>query len=254
LLRIIVTFAVPAEFAPWRRMRSFLRLERSEVPLYFVEYGDRAKVWVLITGVGTRHGHAKLRNMFAQPVAACLACGLAGSLKTRYRVGTVLAAKAIKRSENGTVMNCEDSLVEIAARHGATPVDFFYTSDNVVTAASEKLRLGETADAVDMESFQVMEQARQHGVPALAVRAVSDAADRDLPYDFNRAIDEDGHISRLPILSQIAAAPWRLPQMMRFGLESSKASRNLARFLDRYLNCLANDAILQAGRWRWEAR
>jgi adenosylhomocysteine nucleosidase len=253
LLRIIVTFAVRAEFAPWRRMRNFIHFRRSDVPKYFTEYG-RAEVWVLITGIGTRNAHAELRRMLAQPTDACVVCGLAGSLKRQHAVGTVLAAKAIKRSNTGTIMSSEDSLVKIAAQHGATPVDFFYTSDAVVSSASEKSRLGETADAVDMESFQVMTQASLHGVPAIAVRAVSDAVDRDVPLDFNRAIDEQGEIGRFSVLSQVAAAPWRLPQMIRFGFESSKASRNLAHFLDRYLNCLAADAIFYSDHVRWEAR
>jgi hypothetical protein len=132
-------------------------------------------------------------------------------------------------------------------------VDFFYTSDSVVCSASEKLRLGETADAVDMESFQVMTQASLHGVPAVALRAVSDPPDRDVPFDFNNAINEQGEVGWLPLMSQVAATPWRLPQMIRFGFESSMASRNLAHFLEGYLNCLAADAILYSDHVGWEA-
>ena len=252
LIRIVVTFAVQQEFAPWRRIREFIRVRSSEVPIYFTDCGG-AEVKVLITGVGTRNAHAELRRMLTQPTDACVVCGLAGSLKRQHPVGTILAAKAIKRNNTERVMSSEDCLVKIAAQHGATPVDFFYTSDSVVGSASEKLRLGEFADAVDMESFQVMTQASLHGVPAVAVRAVSDPMNRDVPFDFNRAIDEHGEIDWLPVLAQVAGTPWRLPQMIRFGFESSRASRNLARFLERYLNCLAADAILYSDHVGWEA-
>ena len=252
LPRIIVTFAVGAEFAPWRRKRKFLLVRSSEVPKYSGEY-DNAEVCVLITGIGMRHAHAELPKILAEPADACVVCGLAGSLRAQHEVGTILAARAVKRDNTETVMNSADSLVQIAAAQGATAVDFFHTSDSVLVSASEKLRLAETADAVDMESFQVMAEALKCGVPAVAVRAVSDAADRDLPFDFNQAIDEAGKIEWFPMLSQIAASPWRLPEMVRFGFGSSKASRNLAIFLDRYLSCLAADAIFEANRWHWEA-
>jgi len=234
-------------------MREFLHVNRSDVSLYFTEYGN-ASVWVLLTGIGTRTANAELRRLLSDHADACVACGLAGSLKRQHRVGTILAAKAIKRGNTETVMRSEDSFVQLAAQKGATPVDFFYTSEKVVASASEKLRLGETADAVDMESFQVMTHAWQHGVPAVAVRSVSDPVDRDVPFDFNRAIDEDGQIGWLPVASQVAAAPWRLPQMVRFGFESSKASRNLALFLERYLNCLVDEAIYYSDHVVWEAR
>ena len=153
-------------------------------------------------------------------------------------MGTILVAKAVKRSGSDTIMTSDDSLVRVAVECGATPVEYFFTADTVANSVSEKTRLSETAEAVDMESFHILEEARRHGVPAVAVRAVSDSADRDMPLDFNRAIGKDGQIGLLPALSQVAAAPARLPQMVRFGFESALAARRFAHFLDRYLKCL----------------
>ncbi|HYR41637.1 MAG TPA: hypothetical protein VER98_01330, partial [Terriglobia bacterium] len=88
----------------------------------------------------------------------------------------------------------------------------------------------------------------------VAVRAISDPVDQNLPLDFNRAIGEDGEIAWLPALSQIVAAPARLSQLIRFGLESSRAARNLAHFLERYLNCLTAEAKLHLNAAHTEVR
>jgi nucleoside phosphorylase len=230
-MRIIVTFAVQAEFAPWRRMRNFKRTGEGA----FVMRSGETEVHALITGIGAR-------KFELPPADLCLVSGLAGSLKPEHPVGNIVVANAIKREGNETVMTSDDTLVRTAMQCGATRVDFFCTANSVVSSPSEKSRLGRIADAVDMESYSIMAEAERRHIPAVAIRAISDTADQSLPLDFSRAIDEDGKIDWLPALAQVAASPRSLPGLMRFGLESSRAARKLAHFLDRYLRCLMNDA------------
>jgi hypothetical protein len=231
-MRIIVTFAVQAEFSPWRRKRDFKRIGESA----FMMQSGGTEVYALITGIGARKFHLPTADI-------CLVSGVAGSLKTQHRM-----AKALRRESSETVMTSGESLVRAATQCGATPVDFFCTAGAVVSSPCEKSRLGQIADAVDMESYQIMAEAQQQGIPAVTVRAISDTADQNLPLDFNRAVSEDGKINWLSALSQVAASPGRLPQLMRFGLESSRAARKLAHFLDRYLKCLTSEADLQFAR------
>lgn len=251
-MSIIVTFAVRSEFAPLRRLRNFERLSDSGAPMYLAN-DSGSQVYVVLTGVAARSADT-LRKLLEQPADICVVAGLAGSLKPEHALGTVLVAKTIKRENADEVMTSEDSLVNVAAQCGATMVESFLTAEAVVTSAWEKHRLGNRADAVEMESFHLMAEARRHGVPAVAVRAVSDGPDQDLPLDFNRTINADGGFALLPALSQVISAPSRLPQLVRFGLETSKAARNLAHFLDRYLRCLTARADLQLNQHRMEVR
>jgi nucleoside phosphorylase len=238
-MRIIVTFAVQAEFAPWRRARNFKRTGEGA----FLMRSGQTEVHALITGIGAR-------KFELPPADLCLVSGLAGSLKPEHPVGNILVAKAIRREGNEAVMTSDDTLVKTATQCGATPVDFFFTAGTVVGSPSEKARLGNTANAVDMESYPIMAQAKQHQIPAVAIRAVSDTADQCLPLDFNRVITADGKIDWLPALSQVAASPRSLAQLMRFGLESSRAAQKLAHFLDMYLKCLMikADSILSSAQ------
>ena len=232
--RVVVTFAVRAEFAPWRRLRGFTRVNQAGEPTYMVHWGS-AEVYAVITGIGARRAHEQLRKLLSTPADACIVSGLAGSLKQQHAAGTTLVAKSVKCENAETVIRSDEHLVEIATECGATPVDFFCTAEAVINSPSEKLRLGKTADAVEMESFHVMSEAREFGVPAVAVRSISDPVDRIMPMDFNQVIDKNGEIAWIPALSQVAAEPRRLPQLMRFGFESSRAARKLAHFLDEYL-------------------
>src|SRR4029077_1155561 len=98
-------------------------------------------------------------------------------------------------------------LVNASVRCGATVVDCFYTANSVVNSRSEKRRLCEVADAIDMESFQVMNEAHRAGVDAIALRAVSDSADSNLPIDFNRVLDSSGQLIWTAMLLELVKSP-----------------------------------------------
>ena len=231
-MRIIVTFAVQAEFAPWRRIRNFDCITDTE----FMTQIDGSEVRALITGIRARK--------FCLPAAdLCVVSGVAGGLKAQHSLGSVLVAKAVKR-ENQEACSTP-ALVETAAQCGALPVESFYTADNIVNTLLEKSRLGQIADAVDMESYPILAEASRRGIPAVAIRAISDTADHNLPLDFSRIINEDGKLEWLPALSQVASSPGSLPQLVRFGLDSSRAARRLADFLDKYLRCLVAESVME---------
>jgi nucleoside phosphorylase len=252
VFRIVLTFALTSEFAPWRRMAGFRRVNGNGIPVYSMHNRD-AEVCAVITGIGTRSVKSELRDLFRKQPGVCIASGLAGSLRG-HAAGAILVARSVGREGNQEEIKTEESLVEMARHCGADVVDHFFTSDAVVNSPLEKSRLGKIADAVDMESFQVLRQATEHGIPSIAVRAISDASETELPMDFNRVIDERGQIAWLPALRHAASTPHRLPEWIRFGRDSARARRNLAHFLDRYVRRLAAGANFRLAAARVETR
>jgi adenosylhomocysteine nucleosidase len=239
LLRILATFALPAEFAPWRRLSRFQQIDSNGRSVYSARKAD-LEMYSAITGVGARSVSSDLRDLFRKPVDLCIASGLAGALVDTHQAGSILVAKNVCNEENKEVA-CDASLVGIAKDCGARVVDRFLTSRAIVTSAIEKSRLGRIADAVDMESFQVLNEAKAYGVPVIAVRAISDNVQTDMPVDFNSAIDDRGYVAWKPTLAAMAKAPGRVPSLVRFAVESSRAARNLAQFLDCFTGLLAGD-------------
>jgi hypothetical protein len=89
-----------------------------------------------------------------------------------------------------------------------------------------------------MESFHILTEARRAGVPAVAIRAISDSPQRRLPIDFSRTLTSQGEIAWPQVLRQLIKTPTRFPDFVRFGIDSSTAIRNLTAFLDRYVRFL----------------
>src|SRR3989442_13383617 len=83
-MRILVTFAVHAEFALWRRMRRFRRTRWATRPAYVTQI-DGAEIGVVLTGVGPQRARqAAFEVMMAEPVDICVSTGLAGARQGRH--------------------------------------------------------------------------------------------------------------------------------------------------------------------------
>ncbi len=82
-------------------------------------------------------------------------------------------------------------------------------------------------------------EARTDGIPAVAIRSISDTVDEDLPLDMNEVFTESGEVSMPRVLGQVAMRPQSLPALVRLGRKSKQAAESLAEFLDRYIVALS---------------
>jgi adenosylhomocysteine nucleosidase len=239
-MRILVTFAVEAEFAPWRKVRPFMSSTRGNVEAYTMRLHD-AEVIVLLTGVGGRRAWAEATSIIWDGnVDVCVSSGLAGALRKQHCPGDVLVPREVHTTSWDKVIPTDKALVELASKCGAKVVDAFYSADRVIVRSDEKLDLGEKKmDAVEMETGNILLEAVAFGARVVAIRAISDGADEALPLDFNRSVTEEGDVSIKRVLAQIAARPSSLPALIRFGMQSRRAARKLATVLDKYVEALA---------------
>ena len=239
-MKIVVSFAVGPEFAPWRRLRYFRRGLAEGIPVHEACIGD-AEVRVVLTGVGLRNAERVMRTVLSDGAGVCISSGLAGGLKGEHHLGEILVARAVRSSRGNHFLRSDARLLQLAVRAGAKLVDLVYSSESVVVTPRDKYRLGMFADAVEMESFAILSAAAAWGVPAIVVRAISDPVSVELPYDLSQALNKRGQVSIPRVLSQIAKAPQRLPALMRLGRESRRAAVQLARFLDQYVESCASE-------------
>jgi adenosylhomocysteine nucleosidase len=248
-VQILVTFALDNEFAPWRGLREFRPGKWGDADAYWAEMGG-AEVGVLLTGTGPRRAAAAVGKVFRSgngSIHCCISSGLAGALRAEYQVGQTLAARAVFSETvpddyTSSVTESSEALISFAAECGATVVDRFYSARRVVARALDKKHLGAAADAVEMESFEILRQAQDCGIPAVAIRAVSDAADEDLPLDMNEVFSKEGQLNIPRVLGQVARHPYSLPGLWKLGQQSKRAAESLAQFLDRYVVAVAERA------------
>jgi len=238
-MKILVTFALENEFAPWRKLGKFRRISKdNQIKTYSARIGS-SDVRVVLTGVGRFAVQRALAHAFRERVDVCIASGLAGSLRVAYVSGDVLAARAVLEIRGSHTVKSDDDLLEIAERSGAKVVENFLASDRVISTANEKQQLGSMGDAVDMEGIHVLLAAVDRGIRPLAVRAISDGVGADLPFDFNGIFDQNGEVSIGRIVGRLVAKPQGLSGLIRLARDSQRAASALAIVLHGFVESLS---------------
>jgi adenosylhomocysteine nucleosidase len=245
-VRILITFALENEFAPWRASHDFKPSKLGNLDVHMADFGS-AHVTVVLTGVGTVQAALSASQIIRgelEPFDCCISCGLAGGLRSNYGIAEVLAARSIFSeavpADGATrLLECSGALVSFASDCGATVVERFYSADHVISTAREKQALSADADAVEMESFEILSEAQGAGIPAVAIRSISDTLDEDLPLDMSQILTDEGQVSIPRVLGQVALKPQSLPGLIRLGKNSREAAQSLSRFLDSYVAALA---------------
>jgi adenosylhomocysteine nucleosidase len=248
-MRVLVTFAVDAEFAPWRKLRTFretvlnpdhgsggVRLHEAVI--------DGHTVWVYLTGMGIKCFDSKcLLCVKAAGVDAVLSSGLVGSLNSKLGPLSIVAPRRVGILQDAAGIGVSKSLLELAVQTGATLVDGLLTSERIVGSREEKERLSQFADVVDMESYHVVKALRDEQIPVVVIRSVSDGSEEQMPVDFEKCLDPEGSVKVLPLLKELAKRPGKMPALIRFGQQSRASAEKMVEFLDDYIQALRPELL-----------
>jgi adenosylhomocysteine nucleosidase len=237
-MKILVTFAVRSEFAPWQRRRNFLRLP-GDLPVFEAAFGG-AKVRAVLTGMGQEHALKAAKSALTYRPDICISTGLAGSLRGGDRAGDMVVARLVSEAGEPMAVASHRELLSVALDCGARQIERLATSRTLVSKAEQKRELSAQAEAVDMESYAILAEAARCGVPAVAIRAIVDTVDFEMPYDFEQARDAQGQIRVSGVLSQVMWQPAGLPALLRLARDTRFAARRLADYLDAFAGTMAD--------------
>jgi adenosylhomocysteine nucleosidase len=245
-MRILITFAIKAEFSQWASRHPFVPYEfenwekRREFDLFKANIGSD-EVTVLLTGMGGANAAKAMASIPIEMHDVCICSGLAGSLETSLKPGDVVVARTSETLDAQLAAVSDATLLDLAVASGAKPVQISLTSEKIAASAEEKEELSRKGSIVEMETTHILEAALQRRVPGVAIRAISDAADEDLPVDFARILDSHGHLKVGGLLKEVGLSPYRIPLLLQFGRQSRAASKSLADFLDRYVFAISRN-------------
>jgi adenosylhomocysteine nucleosidase len=245
-MRILVTFAVKAEFSPWSSRHPFVPYEfemwekRRDFDLFKANIG-RDEVTVLLTGMGAENAAKAMLSLPVEQYDICISSGLAGALDAGIEPQEVIVARTAETMDQSLRGVADASLVELATYTGASPVNISLTSGKVIATAEEKESLSQKGSIVEMESAHILAAAGRHHLPAVVIRGISDAADEDMPVDFARILDSRGHLKMGGLLKEVGLSPYRIPLLIQFGRQSRAAANSLADFLDRYVAAISEN-------------
>ena len=209
--RVLVCFATNAEAAAFRKPARAL--------------GD---VTILITGMGPENARAAIRSALdGRSIDLVLSAGFAGGLDPSLARGTPVFA-------------CDEpdlcrELAALTARQAR-----FLTSTAIATTAAEKLALRSSthADAVEMESGALQAECSARGIPFAIARVISDAADEDLPLDFNELMTSEMKLSYLRLALHLARSPGKIGKLRAFGKQVAVCARTQASLLESLIQKL----------------
>src|SRR6185503_691775 len=182
----------------------------------------------VFTGIGRENAERKLHAILREePYQLVLSCGFAGGLNPYLTTGTVVFSAD------------EDAgLTDGLLMAGACPVRF-HCSNRVAITVEEKRALWQAtgADAVEMESSIIRAICRAHGIPSATIRVISDAADENLPLDFNALLTGDHELNYPKLVLALLSAPSKIPALLRLQRQTQLAARRLADVLVRLIPC-----------------
>jgi adenosylhomocysteine nucleosidase len=173
-----------------------------------------------------------------------VSAGFAGGLDPQLRRQDLVVATSLTRLPSLSRKEAEDEGSELTLDPAAivpwlSDVQNLHqgrllTVDRVIRLREEKLQLGSKYDAiaVDMETFAVADVCRQRAVDFLSIRAISDAADDELPRDIGKLLAQKSFAGRFgAALGSIFRRPASVKDLFNLHQSALACSSRLAKFL-----------------------
>jgi adenosylhomocysteine nucleosidase len=178
-------------------------------------------------GGGTPQGATEAAaQLVRQGVQALISFGFAGGLDPTLPAGALVVPNVIM--SDGITYEADPVLAERFG--GCTGHRLLAASEIAADAATKQFLFATThAHAIDLESGAVARVAKAHRLPFIALRAISDPADRDLPPAALIPLDRHGRIASMPLLRSILQQPSQLPALLHLAAAAARARRTLIR-------------------------
>jgi len=183
---------------------------------------------------GRTNAAAKLTSLAQKHrLSGVVSVGYVGALDPSFAVGDIVIPSSVRAAHDR--VEYPVSLQVVPPNDLRFHTGRLVTIDRVAQTADQKRALARDhqAVAVDMEASAVFQTAQNLGIPAAAVRVVSDRADVDFPFDFNAARRPDGTFSGWKIVRQAGWNPYGWRRLLQLKQDADVASRSLGDFLSR---------------------
>jgi hopanoid-associated phosphorylase len=184
------------------------------------------------SGAGAVNAEAASERLVAEGATRLISWGCAAALDSSLKPGDlVLADKLMDAGQNEIIIDAgwhgevKTGLAKFAAVHAGCLIE----SKSLVSSGRDKkqLRALTGAVALDMESIAIAKVARQHGLPFLAIRAIADPVDMDLPLAINHSLNDQGDVVLGRLLRFLVTHPAELPGLITLGLHFNAARKTL---------------------------
>ncbi|HXC57659.1 MAG TPA: hypothetical protein VNU97_20325 [Rhizomicrobium sp.] len=172
----------------------------------------------------------RLEDAVAKGARGIVSFGIAGALAPLLKIGDVVVASHVVHGDERYPTDAGwTAVLRAKLPHAKSAV--LAGHGEIVSHIEGKKRLFALSGgaAVDTESHIAARIARRHGIPFVAIRAISDAATRGLPPAALLPLKPSGRIRLVRVLGSVAGEPGQIPDLMKTGREAGRAVRALLR-------------------------
>ncbi|MFI3157952.1 MAG: phosphorylase [Methylococcaceae bacterium] len=190
------------------------------------------KIILAYSGAGADNARAASELLITQGATRLISWGCAAALSETLKPGDLVLADTLIDAEGIQIDILSDWLSftkSLLSPRLKVHTGSLAESLTIVAAAKDKKHLHSQTGAIalDMESVATAKVARQNNLPFLAIRAIADPLDMDLPKAVNHALNDEGDIVLAKLLAFIALHPVELPGLIKLGLHFNAAKNTL---------------------------
>ena len=225
-IRLAIIAALEREV--WPLVKSWPSAKAFHQGREFIFYeGEHATV--VCGGIGAeparRAAEAVIANYFPELL---ISAGVAGSLVADLKVGATIFPATVVDSQDSS--RHETAIQHAPVGNTALARTVLITYPEVATAAQkQQLAKSYGAHAVDMEAAAVARAAQSHNLPFIAVKAISDDLNFEIP-EMSRFI-RNGQFDTPRFVLHISIRPWLWLRVFRLARNTKIASENLCAWL-----------------------
>jgi len=247
-----VVAAMPQEIAPLlRRLTGYRRETFGGFHLYRCVL-QGIPVVLVESGMGQKHAAAATKALISHAAPSLIVnFGFAGAVQPGLGVGEMVIAERVLLLEQGRLARATqpdqrlfDQVLEACAAAALTlHRGTFITAAGIMNKkeVAGLLPSGMPHPVLEMETAAVLLEAGQSGIPVVAIRGISDAAEDELGFSLEEFCDVQLRISPARVLRCIAAKPWIIPQLVKLSGSSKKAGKKLALYAELALKTLGTE-------------
>ena len=181
------------------------------------------------SGGSPARARAEAERLIAEGATHLVSFGIAGGLDSALEPGAIIVPDAVLASGARRYPTDKAWREKLLAALPDASCGALYGSDSLIETIAEKCALyRETgARAVDLESHAVAAAAERLKRPFLAIRAISDPAERRLPHAVRVGLKPDGSTAIGPVLLDLARRPGQLALLIRTAFDAGTALKSL---------------------------
>ncbi|MCL7419507.1 MAG: phosphorylase [Methylobacter sp.] len=190
------------------------------------------KVLVAYSGAGPEYAQTAAELLVSRGVTRLISWGCAAALGASLKPGDLTLADSLIDADKvrfDIASDWHNHTKNILSAQTTVYTGCLAESSRIVSSSKDKkqLHVQTGAIALDMESIAVAKIARQHALPFLAIRAIVDPVNMNLPKAIDHSLNDQGDVVIGKLLIFLTLHPFELPGLIKLGLHFNAAKNKL---------------------------